>query len=179
MLSLTLIIGAVLLFVVAGLIGVGIVLLVNSRGRSSVHKDPHRPSKPQEPLTTDELKKLENLSPEVAQALEGGKKVLAITLYRKDTGLGLKEAKMFIDRIEGHHLLSNRGTLSADSYKSSKPEDSLSAEELKKLENLPPKIEEALQSGKKILAIKEYRVETGASLKEAKDFIDKIEGYFR
>ena len=175
----SLIIVAVLFFIVAGLIGVGIVLFMNSGERSGIHSDPHRPAKPEAPLTTEELKELEKLPPEVAQALVDRKKVLAITLYRKDTGLGLKEAKLFIDRIEGHDLIKARAMADPVPHSSSKTLASPSSGPFKELENLSPKIGEALQNGNKILAIKEYRVETGSSLKEAKEFIESIEGYYR
>lgn len=41
--------------------------------------------------------------------------------------------------------------------------------------NLPPTVRDALGRGKKIEAIKEYRLATGAGLKEAKDFVEEVQ----
>ena len=41
--------------------------------------------------------------------------------------------------------------------------------------DLPPPVIEALRRGRKIEAIKEYRVATGAGLKDAKDYVDEVE----
>jgi hypothetical protein len=41
--------------------------------------------------------------------------------------------------------------------------------------NLSPGVVESIQAGKKIEAIKRYRQETGAGLKEAKEFIEEVQ----
>jgi hypothetical protein len=41
-----------------------------------------------------------NLPPEIAEALRNGKKILAIKLQRESSGMGLKEAKDFIEEVE-------------------------------------------------------------------------------
>jgi Ribosomal protein L7/L12 C-terminal domain len=41
-----------------------------------------------------------NLPPEIAEALGNGKKILAIKLQRESSGMGLKEAKDFIEEVE-------------------------------------------------------------------------------
>jgi hypothetical protein len=41
-----------------------------------------------------------NLRPEIAEAMRNGKKILAIKLQRESSGMGLKEAKDFIEEIE-------------------------------------------------------------------------------
>lgn len=100
MASIFLIVLAIGLFAIAGIVGIGVVVYVNSQKRSNVHSDPHQPAKPKAQPTTAELKELETLSPEIVKALENREKILAIKLYREETGLGLKEAKDFIDRIQ-------------------------------------------------------------------------------
>jgi hypothetical protein len=45
--------------------------------------------------------------------------------------------------------------------------------------DLPEPVLDALRRGKKIEAIKEYRVATGAGLKEAKDFVEELEDFQR
>jgi Ribosomal protein L7/L12 C-terminal domain len=42
--------------------------------------------------------------------------------------------------------------------------------------NVPPTVADALRSGRKIDAIKAYRVATGAGLKDAKDFVEEVQG---
>ena len=41
--------------------------------------------------------------------------------------------------------------------------------------NLPPKVAEAVQGGRKIEAIKRYREATGVDLREAKAFIEEVQ----
>jgi ribosomal protein L7/L12 len=41
--------------------------------------------------------------------------------------------------------------------------------------DVPPSVTEALQRGKKIDAIREYRTATGAGLQEAKDFVEEVQ----
>ena len=40
--------------------------------------------------------------------------------------------------------------------------------------NVPPGVVEALRAGKKIEAIRQYRMATGAGLKEAKEFVEGL-----
>jgi|RhiMethySRZTD1v2_1073278.scaffolds.fasta_scaffold169596_7 ribosomal protein L7/L12 len=40
--------------------------------------------------------------------------------------------------------------------------------------NVPPGVVEALRAGKKIEAIRQYRMATGADLKEAKEFVESL-----
>jgi ribosomal protein L7/L12 len=40
--------------------------------------------------------------------------------------------------------------------------------------NVPPGVVEALRAGKKIEAIRQYRMATGAGLKEAKEFVESL-----
>ena len=41
--------------------------------------------------------------------------------------------------------------------------------------NVPPPVLDALRRGKKIEAIKEYRLATGAGLKDAKDYVEEVQ----
>ena len=42
--------------------------------------------------------------------LKAGKKIRAIKEYRSETGIGLKEAKDFIDKLQEEHGIGNSGT---------------------------------------------------------------------
>ena len=41
-----------------------------------------------------------NVPPEIAEAVRSGKKIVAIKLQRESSGMGLKEAKDFIEEVE-------------------------------------------------------------------------------
>ncbi|MBV9469115.1 MAG: ribosomal protein L7/L12 [Abitibacteriaceae bacterium] len=94
----------------------------------------------------------------VEELVRSGQKIQAIKLYREQTGVGLKEAKDAIDAMAA-------GAFSAPPVaRSSQFMPSPSST----LENL-------IKSGRKIEAIKLYRQQTGAGLKESKDHVEAIE----
>ena len=96
--------------------------------------------------------------PEVLEALASGKKILAIKRYRELTGLGLKESKEAVERLQA------RGPRSPEPKRAATGGDP----------SQDPQVLEALASGKKILAIKRYRELTGLGLKESKDAVDRM-----
>ncbi|WP_339183729.1 ribosomal protein L7/L12 [Oceanobacillus sp. FSL W7-1293] len=98
-----------------------------------------------------ELQSPEEILPEIQQRLEAGEdKIKLIKFVRIETGLGLKEAKDF---VEGNYKMN----------------PSIDTE-------LQEKVQEMLQSGAgKIKATKYVREQTGFGLKEAKDFVDNVE----
>jgi ribosomal protein L7/L12 len=96
---------------------------------------------------------------EVSALLAGGNKIAAIKRLRELTGLGLKEAKDYVE------ALPDAGPLPAlPSAGSMQP---AGAGDLAEVHSL------ALQ-GHKIEAIKRYRQLTGVGLKEAKDYVDRL-----
>ena len=92
---------------------------------------------------------------EVRALAIAGNKIAAIKLYRELTGVGLKEAKDYVDALE-----SDSSPLAASPV-------AASSGDLADVRAL------ALQ-GQKIQAIKLYRELTGAGLKEAKDYVDSL-----
>lgn len=92
---------------------------------------------------------------EVQALMLQGNKIQAIKIYRELTGVGLKEAKDYVDALEAG---------AAPQPVVPKPDPSAGLAEVHAL---------ALQ-GNKIEAIKVYRALTGAGLKEAKDYVDHI-----
>ena len=96
--------------------------------------------------------------PEVLEALASGKKILAIKRYRELTGLGLKESKDAVERLQ------------AQGPRSPVPRAAVAGGD----PSQDPQILEALAGGKKILAIKRYRELTGLGLKESKDAVDRM-----
>jgi ribosomal protein L7/L12 len=94
-----------------------------------------------------------NLAERVRSLLDQGRKIEAIKVFREATGSGLAEAKEAVDSLEkGRELVSE-----------AKPGDGLENELLS-----------LLKQRKKIEAIKVYRSETGAGLKEAKDAVEAL-----
>jgi ribosomal protein L7/L12 len=96
----------------------------------------------------------------VRAAMAAGHKIDAIKLYRQATGVGLAEAKEFVERLE---LNPQTGAVPAG----------------KMSDATVDAIQEAIFSGQKIRAIKLYREASGAGLKEAKDFIEALEAELR
>ncbi len=105
-----------------------------------------------------------NMTPDqrnaVVVALKNGNKIEAIKLCREATGLGLAEAKDFVERLE----------TSPDAPLAPAPEPGA----------LSP-VADLLFAGQKIQAIKLYRerVKPGAGLAEAKDAVEQLEAGLR
>ncbi|WP_175490809.1 ribosomal protein L7/L12 [Clostridium gasigenes] len=96
---------------------------------------------------------LENIDVELKNLIEEGKKIKAIKRYRIVTGLGLKEAKDYVDLLS-----KSNNTVISDAV----------------VENIDVELKNLIKEGKKIKAIKKYRIVTGLGLKEAKDYVDSL-----
>jgi ribosomal protein L7/L12 len=96
---------------------------------------------------------------EVSALLAGGNKIAAIKRLRELTGLGLKEAK---DYVEGLPLSGAIPALPPSANVALTASADLSEVHL------------LAQQGQKIAAIKRYRELTGVGLKEAKDYVDRL-----
>lgn len=66
-----------------------VVVLVMGRSRSA---PPRRPLEPARPLAPEEIARIRDLA-------QGGRKIEAIKLYRLATGVGLVEAKAFVESL--------------------------------------------------------------------------------
>ena len=99
----------------------------------------------------------------IRNQLRRGNKIMAIKMYREQTGIGLKEAKDAVEMMEqeGQHAMIAE---IAEMYSSEAAEGHKGMDE----------IEYMLTAGNKINAIKIYRQRTGVGLKEAKDAIDRM-----
>ncbi len=109
---------------------------------------------------------------EIATLLKNNKRLEAIKELRAASGADLKRAKEVIDRVAAgqsfRSMVSLKGEEQADS-----DIDSDSETELKQIEEeLDGRLRKLLEKGQKIDAIKLYREQTGASLKEAKEAIE-------
>ena len=95
------------------------------------------------------------LPADVAAALERGDTIEAIKLLRASTGLGLKEAKEFVDRHRAGAPKPRRSVASMIS--------------------LPFAVAAALKDGNKLEAIRLMREQGGHGLEEAKDAVEAFE----
>ena len=96
----------------------------------------------------------QSVLPKVLAAMDRGNKVEAIQLLREATGLGLKEAKDAVERMEagGSLVIAQKATKATGSEG----------------------VASALRQGNKLEAIRLYREQKGVGLKEAKDAIEAM-----
>lgn len=102
---------------------------------------------------------------EIRRLLAQGNKIQAIKRVRALTGLGLKEAKDYVDRLPAGAPLE---------YAAAEP---VVAESLRFVPDaaFEQEIRQLLTQRQKIEAIKRVRELTGLGLKEAKDYVDALE----
>src|SRR5689334_3870312 len=94
------------------------------------------------------------LPPEVIAAIESGRTIDAIKLFRESTGVGLAEAKEAVDQY----------------VRSRKMPGAASAPEAP----LPPDVMQALRNGNKIEAVRLVRQHRGLSLREAHQLVESL-----
>ena len=104
------------------------------------------------------------LTAQVRDLLQRQRKIEAVKIYREATGLGLKEAKDFVDAVERGESPIPHATMTQPVATGALSSDAL-VNQLKDL----------LRRGSKIEAVKVYREASGLGLKEAKDFVDSLE----
>ena len=118
---------------------------------------------------------------EIEALIREGKKIQAIKLWREHTGNSLKEAKDIIEHFEQHKIWISVDDLPTQMPKPSgnPPLQDLSTESLssgsQEAMNTENICADLLNEGKKVQAIKLWRENTGASLKEAKMQIEQFE----
>jgi ribosomal protein L7/L12 len=98
----------------------------------------------------------QNASDSVRDMLAAGRKIAAIKLYRRQTGVGLKEAKEAIEALEAEQRENYKAELAG------RGSDFVDPDELHRV----------LRERGKITAIKYYRQCTGVGLKEAKEAVE-------
>lgn len=95
----------------------------------------------------------------IVEMLERGQKIEAIKIYREATGIGLAEAKSFVEGLE--RSLATGELPPAAAATGEEPETDADVIEL-------------LRSGSKLQAIKRYRERHGVGLKEAADAVERM-----
>jgi ribosomal protein L7/L12 len=97
---------------------------------------------------------------EVRRLLQAGQKINAIKAYREATGVGLKEAKVAVERLAAGPI---------------EPLPQASPTQAKPDLVDPEKLQNLIREGRKIEAIKYIRQQRGVGLKEAKEAVDWLE----
>lgn len=105
---------------------------------------------------------LEGLDMETAvrQLMDRGRKIDAIKLVREQTGMGLKEAKLYVEALisgDGPLPVPFHQTVSTDTHA-----------------DVVSEVRRLLSNGRKIEAIKYVREQTGMGLKEAKEYVESL-----
>lgn len=102
----------------------------------------------------------EALDAAVGKLLAEGQLVPAVKLIRENTGLGLREAMQYVQRLSA-------GADSANAAPAASTRSSISSDAMAQIQQL-------VAQDKKIQAIKLVRQHTGLGLKEAKDLVDRM-----
>jgi ribosomal protein L7/L12 len=126
------------------------------RRRKNENVDVERQAPPRRPLRTPGA--THELNPEVVLQLATQNKIEAIRLVRERTGMGLKEAKDYVE------------ALSSDRPVPLPPSPATTASS-----DLDSEVRQLVSQGKLIEAIRLVRERTGMGLKEAKDYVDRLE----
>jgi ribosomal protein L7/L12 len=132
---------------------VGVLML---RRRRNENVDVEHQAPPRRPLRTPGA--IHELNPEVVLQLAAQNKIEAIRLVRERTGMGLKEAKDYVE------------ALSSDRPVSLPPSPATT-----EFSDLDSEVRQLVSQGNLIEAIRLVRERTGMGLKEAKDYVDRLE----
>lgn len=153
--------GGSLLWIGVGVLLGGVLLVILLRSRANIAD--RRPTTAVTPSATNLTLSARSLA-EVRQLLGSGNKIQAIKMVRDQTGLGLKEAKEYVDALEGNPH-ADPTALAGPIALSSTTADAAA----------DPEVRSLLVQGNNIQAIKRIRDLTGMGLREAKDLADTLE----
>ncbi|MCG8601410.1 MAG: hypothetical protein MI807_14800 [Verrucomicrobiales bacterium] len=106
---------------------------------------------------------------EIENLVHSGKKIPAIKVYRDETGASLAESKSFIDSI----------ALEGVKEKSFDPFSESTGNQVEECgegltDAIQQEIAELMDRGQKLHAVKTYRLATGASLRESKEYVERL-----
>lgn len=105
---------------------------------------------------------------EIKKLVQEGNKIYAIKVYRETFGVGLKEAKEAVEKLEAGQPLVFSQTTTATASQTESPS-------IMELAGGMNEVAVLLREGNKIAAIKRYRELTGAGLAESKEAVEKLE----
>lgn len=150
-----------ILWIGAGVLLLGGALLILLRSRANTGDRPAAPAQPSARvvLSADSLAK-------VRRILAAGNKIQAIKEVRDQTGLGLKEAKDYVDALE--RAPHTHVPIKPDAPPSATADI-----------DADPEVIAQLSRGNKIAAIQRVRELSGLGLRDAKDLVDALERTFQ
>jgi ribosomal protein L7/L12 len=130
----------------------------------------HKKSEPDEPYVPLHVDVQTALTdPLLQETITHGRKIEAIKRFRQLTGLGLKDSKDAVDKLE-QDIKAGRAPKTPTLADLLAPEPAPTVNP-----DLERQVRELLSKGRKIEAIKIYRQATGLGLKEAKDAVEGME----
>ena len=118
----------------------------------------------QEPRTTSDEQlpqRPDSLEGQILLLMQAGKKIEAIKVYRQETGVDLKEAKDAVEALAAGRPIARRSGESVE----------INGVDPNSLEG---QVLTLMRGQQKIWAIKLYREQTGAGLKQAKDAVEAL-----
>ena len=120
--------------------------------------------------TNAKTKKMSSLKAQCIAHIQAGEKLQAVKVYKEAKGVSLAEAKDVIDRLAEKLATDDSMQYEAANIEQPTETHEYSAQELDG--SLEERCLELIKSGNILQAVKLYKDESGAGLKEAKDTID-------
>ena len=142
-----------------------LALVVWLRSRAITNDDPSPPSDWVQNARQEDIHLPQSSAIEIQSLLDQGKKIAAIKLVRQYAGVGLKEAKDYVDALESGKQSAYPG------MQWDEPEEPAGFGET----DLEEQVRNLLSAGRKIEAVKLVREQTGWGLKESKEFVDRLQ----
>ncbi len=150
---------SILLYLALAVIAIGIViwvLILPKQGQESSNRP--KPDSLSTPSSSPQVSIPQEVNEHVKTLLQANRTIEAIKIVREATGLGLKEAKDYLDSLN-----TSKDTLWKDEFR----------------DELQQSVEELIIQGKTIDAIKLVRQKTGLGLKEANGYVNQIKRSIR
>lgn len=121
--------------------------------------------------TNAKTKKMSPLKAQCIAHIQAGEKLQAVKVYKEAKGVSLAEAKDVIDRLAEKLNEDNTNQYEISNVEQTTHSNHTTQESNNSLEE---KCLELIKSGNVLQAVKLYKDESGAGLKEAKDMIDSM-----
>ena len=122
--------------------------------------------------TGAKTKKVSPLKAQCIAHIQAGEKLQAVKVYKEAKGVSLAEAKDVIDRLA--EKLQAEGSMQYEAANIEQPTETHDHSALESDGSLEERCLELIKSGNILQAVKLYKDESGAGLKEAKDMIDSM-----
>jgi ribosomal protein L7/L12 len=122
--------------------------------------------------TGAKTKKVSPLKAQCIAHIQAGEKLQAVKVYKEAKGVSLAEAKDVIDRLA--EKLQAEGSMQYEAANIEQPAETHDHSAQESDGSLEERCLELIKSGNILQAVKLYKDESGAGLKDAKDMIDSM-----